>query len=50
MENRKRKAKSFLEKLKKKGISAKIITNKFIDVSEEEHQANRRTDFQISSY
>ena len=48
--DKKRKAKSFLEKLKKKGISAKIITNKFIDVSEEEHQANRRTDFQISSY
>ena len=48
--DKKRKAKSFLEKLKKKGISAKIITNKFIDVSEEEHQANRRTDFQISPY
>ena len=48
--DKKRKAKSFLEKLKKKGISAKIITNKFIDVSEEEHQKNRRTDFQISSY
>ena len=48
--DKKRKAKSFLEKLKKKGILAKIITNKFIDVSEEEHQANRRTDFQISSY
>ena len=48
--DKKRKAKSFLEKLKKKGILAKIITNKFIDVSEEEHQKNRRTDFQISSY
>ncbi len=48
--DKKRKAKSFLEKLKKKGILAKIITNKFIDVSGEEHQKNRRTDFQISSY
>ena len=48
--DKKRRAKSFLEKLKKKGISAKIIINKFIDVSEEEHQKNRRTDFQISSY
>ncbi len=48
--DKKRKAKSFIEKLKKKGISASLITNRFIDVSEEEHQTNRRTDFQASTY
>ena len=48
--DKKRKAKSFLEKLKKKGISASLINNKFIDVSEVEHKNNRRTDFQVSTY
>ena len=48
--DKKRKAKSFIEKLKKKRISASLITNKFIDVSEEEHKNNRRTDFQVSTY
>ena len=48
--DKKRKAKSFLDKLKKKGISASLITNKFIDVLEEEHKNNRRTDFQVSAY
>ena len=48
--DKKRKAKSFLEKLKKKGISASLVVNKFIDVSEEEHQSNRRTDFQFFTY
>ena len=48
--DKKRKAKSFIEKLKKRRISASLITNKFIDVSEEEHKNNRRTDFQISTY
>ena len=48
--DKKRKAKSFIEKLKKRKISASLITNKFIDVSEEEHKTNRRTDFQVSTY
>ena len=48
--DKKRKAKSFIEKLKKRRISASLITNKFIDVSEEEHKNNRRTDFQVSTY
>ena len=45
--DKKRKANIFIEKLKNKGISASVTTNKFIGVSEVEHQTNRRTDFQV---
>lgn len=38
----------FIKKLKKKNIYSSLILNRFINVSESEHQKNRKTEFEIT--
>lgn len=38
----------YIKKLKKKNIYSSLILNRFINVSESEHQKNRKTEFEIT--
>ena len=45
--NTKKEGLRFIRKLSNRGIESNLIKNNYIEVSESEHQKNRRTDFKI---